>query len=193
MSINTNEQTLARIKNNLQMPLIVRDMLLSDTKPSDDATYALHEMLGNFTAEQAILSSVMTVQEIATFEGIISADLTFLKMECDRLNERYISREQLSHENPDLWEETQKDMMGVIAEDIEGFLDLINLCHLSFEITNPKMASILEIITTQLQAHLVIIDEIIEMLKTEKRSMAFTAPESLVNGYEASNVVMFPR
>ncbi len=193
MSINTNEQTLARIKNNLQMPLIVRDMLLSDTKPSDDASYALHEMLGNFTVEQAILSSVMTVQEIATFEGIISTDLTFLEMECDRLNERYISREQLSHENPELWEETQKEMMGVIAEDIEGFLDLINLCHLSFEITNPKMASILEIITTQLQAHLVIIDEIIELLKTEKRSMAITTPQSMVNGYEASNVVMFPR
>ena len=63
-SINTNEQTLARIKNNLQMPLIVRDLLLSNAKPSIDATYSLHEMIGNFTAEQALLCGVMTVQEI---------------------------------------------------------------------------------------------------------------------------------
>lgn len=190
--MNTNEQTLARIKNNLQMPLIVRDMLLTDSVPAADATYALHEMLGNYCAEQALLCSVMTVQEIASFEGIISADLSFLQMECDRLMERYISREQLAHDNPDLWEETQKDMMSVIADDTEGFLDLVNLCHLSFEITNPKIAKVLDIITTQLQAHLVIVDEVIEMLKTEKRSMAFTAPQSLVNGFDADNVIRFP-
>jgi hypothetical protein len=191
-SINTNEQTLARIKNNLQMPLIVRDLLLSDMKPSTDATYSFHEMIGNFTAEQALLCGVMTVQEIATFEGVISADISFLQMECDRLVERYTSRNALAEENPELWEETQKDMINVITEDIEGFLDVLSLCHMSFEITNPKIAIVLDIMTTQLQAHLVIIDEVAELLKSEQNNLVFTAPQTMINGYEASNVIRFP-
>lgn len=191
-SINTNEQTTARIKNNLQMPLIIRDLLIGDLKPADDATYALHEMLGNFTAEQAILCAAMSVQEIANFEGIISSDLSFLKMECERLQERYITRDLLSKENPELWEETQKEMMSIIAEDIEEFLDILSLCEMSFEITNPKLSSTLSIITTQLQAHLVIIDEVMELLKTDNTPLHFTAPESITTGYMADNVIMFP-
>ncbi|MGH1456035.1 MAG: hypothetical protein ACRBDI_04585 [Alphaproteobacteria bacterium] len=187
-----NDQNLALLKNNLQMPLIIRDLLLSNTSPAADATYALHEILGNYTAEQAILCAVMTVQEIATFEDIISADLSFLKMECDRLTERYIARNELATDNPDLWEETQKDMMPVIAEDIESFLDLLDLCNLSFEITNPKTAKILNIITTQLQAHLVIIDEVINLLETQSRSMTITISTG-INGYQADNIIMFPR
>lgn len=174
------------------MPLIVRDLLLSDMKPSTDATYSFHEMIGNFTAEQALLCGVMTVQEIATFEGVISADISFLQMECDRLVERYTSRNALAEENPELWEETQKDMINVITEDIEGFLDVLSLCHMSFEITNPKIAIVLDIMTTQLQAHLVIIDEVAELLKSEQNNLVFTAPQTMINGYEASNVIRFP-
>lgn len=187
-----NDQNLALLKNNLQMPLIVRDLLLSNAVPASDVTYALHEILGNQTAEQAIICSVMTVQEIAVFEGIISADLSFLQMECDRLLERYIARDEMITDNPELWEETQKDMMPVIAEDIEGFLDLLNLCHLSFEITNPRITKILDIITTQLQTQLLIIDEVITLLETKSRSMSLTTSKG-INGYMAENVIMFPR
>lgn len=191
-NINTNDQKRARIKNNLQMPFIVRDLLLCDTPPSADATYALHEMLGNFTAERALLCAALTIKEIATFENIISADLSFLQMEYDRLIERYINREALSEENPDLWETTQKEMIPVIAEDIECFLDLLNLCHLSFEITNPKITKILEIITTQLQAHLVILDEISDMIESEKMNINFTAPESIKDVSYTNNIIQFP-
>lgn len=194
-SVNINEQTLARMKNNTLMPLIVRDLLLSDTSAAADVTYAMHEIIGNFRAEKALLCGVLTVQEIATYEGIISTDLTFLKMECERLIERYIARDQLALDNPELWEETQRDMMGVIAEDLEGFLDLLNLCHMSFEITNIKMAKILDIITTQLQAHLVIIDEVMEMLEIQGRQMTLTQTHhhDTISGFEANNVIMFPR
>lgn len=192
-SVNTMEQKLARIKNNLQMPLVVRDLLMNNASPKTETAYALHEILSNYSAEQALLCAVFSIQEIACFEDISSNDMPFVKMECERIIERYTSRIALSEENPDLWEETQKDMVSVIAEDIEGLCDLIQLCNLSYEITNPKITAILDILEIQLQAQLVIIDEVIELLKSEKRSMALNTPESVVSGYEASNVIMFPR
>ncbi len=185
------DQNLALLKNNLQMPLITRDLLLSDCTPAADATYALHEMLSDYSAEQAILCAVLTTQEITNFNNAISTDISFLKMECERLTERYTTRIDLEKENNDLWNETQRDMMPVIAEDIEGLLDILNLCSMTFEITNPKVSKILDILTIQLQSHLVIIDEIIERLNTQSRSMTLP-PTKKVNGYQADNVIMFP-
>lgn len=157
-------QTLASLKNRLQMPLAVRDLLITDIAASKDSTYALHEMLSDYSAEDAILAGAFTMQEIAAYQNVAATDLAFLHLECDRLIERYSARDDLFQENPEMWNETQSDMVSEIAEDIEGFLDLLSLCMLSFEITAPKIYEILNILDTQLQAQLIIIDEVQSML-----------------------------
>lgn len=184
-----SEKQIALLKNALQMPLIVRDLLITNQNPSASAHYALHEMMGNFQPDEALLCAAFVMEEISKFESIISPDLTFLHMECTRIIERYSARNDLAEGNPELWTETQGEMMPMIFEDIEEFLELTSLCQLSFEITNPKTAIILDIITTQLQSHLMIVDEVIALQETLKDSLK-NIPT--ITGYMADNVVMFP-
>ncbi len=182
---------MALLKNNLQMPLIVRDYLITDTIPHSDANYALNEIMSNFQPSDAILAAAFVMKEIADSQMIISTDLQFLNMECDRIIERYSSRAALAEENPALWAASESDMMSVIFEDMEDFLDLISLCQMTFEITNTKINKIINILTTQMQAHLIIIDEVIDMQKTEKRKSYLHNPA--ITGYNADNVISFPK
>ena len=185
-----NEKQLALLKNKLQMPLIVRDLLITNQTPDADAQYALHEMMGNFKTEDAILSAAFIMQEIANHEAIINTDLAFLKMECERLIERYSARDDLAHENPNLWTETQGEMLDVMYEDMEDFMELIALCQLSYDITNSKIAKLLDIITIQFQSHLMILDEVIEMQQNNNHQTQISAPSC--TGFDADNVIMFP-
>lgn len=176
-------QTRATIKNKLQTPLVIRDILQSKSETEDDALYALHEILSDQDAENALLSAAFIMQEITAFQTVATNDLAFLHLECDRIIERYCTREDLSHENPKLWNDSHPDMIDEIAEDIEGFLDLTALCQLSFEITAPRIAQILNIITTQLQSALLIIDEVINMTACKK---------PVINMTYTDNVIQFP-
>lgn len=183
-----SNKTRASIKNKLQTPLVVRDLLEQnyDLGIEPDIIYAMHETLSKQSAENALLSAAFIIKEIAAFETIATNDLTFLHLECDRIIERYCAREDLAEDNPELWNDSQADMMDEIAEDIEGFLDLTALCQLSFEVTVPHISKILDILTAQLQSNLLIIDEVAQAL-AEKPQHQENAQIPF-----ADNVIMFP-
>ncbi|MGH1404736.1 MAG: hypothetical protein ACRBDL_10880 [Alphaproteobacteria bacterium] len=186
----TQDQKRALLKVQLQMPIIVRDVL-SDKHQYDDITaYALNDMISNYSPDHAILSCALAMKEVAAYEGENLSDLSFLHMECDRLTERYTARIELAEDNPELWEETQSEMMHDMAEDLEGFIELISLCQLSFDVTNPTLADITQIMSVQLQSQLMIIDQVIELL--DEVSSQTHAAHMATSGYMADNVVMFP-
>ncbi len=184
----SNKQ-LALLKNNLCVPMVVRDLLNTSQEPSAETNYALHEMMGNYQPEMALLCSAFVMKEIINHENIKQDDVSFLDMECERIIERYSARDDLAQENPELWQETQIQMIGEIAEDLDGFIDLISLCKLSFEITAPHIAQILEIFDVQLQCQLMIIDEVTERLSNQEKSKS---DAHAVTGYDADNIIMFP-
>ena len=183
-SINTKEQDLARVKNNLQMPLIVRDLMITGLSPENDAIYALHDIMSNMQPDDALLCAAFTIEEIANAEGIISTEISFLQTECARIIERYTKTSGRTG--------NQKDKMHTLVEDIEDFLDITSLCNMSFEITNQKAANLLDIIMTQLQAHLVIADEVVSMLEAQEEKGIFIPPAHAISGMEAANIIMFP-
>ena len=187
-----SEKQIALLKNKLQMPLVIRDLLITNQKPSADATYALHEMMSNFQPEEAVLCAAFTMKEIAAHDAFTSTDLAFLNMECDRIIERYSARDDLAEDNPDLWLESQGEMMYCIAEDIDDFLELIFLCYMSFEVTSPEITALLDIITTQLQSHSMIVDEVIS-LQEEMRRGANAGGSTQSSRRRADNVIIFPR
>ncbi len=187
--MTVNNKQMALLKNRLQMPLIVRDMLITNQIPTSDENYALHELLGNFSADEALLCSAFVMKEIANFETITSSDLTFLHMECDRLIERYSGRDDLAKENPEIWSEAQINMVDIIYEDLVDFLELLELCQLSFEITNPNLVKFLNIMKPQLQSHMMIIDEVISMQQKPVGDNTLLTPP--ITGFEADNVIMF--
>ncbi len=178
-------QQLALLKNNLQIPLIVRDLLVTGDAPTAEATYGLHEMMGSYEPDKAILCAAFVMKEIAAYESFAATDMAFLHLECERLIERYSARDDLAQDNPEIWEETQADMMGEIAEDLEGFIDLLSLCKLSFEITAPHVVQILDILEVQLQCQLMIVDTVIDNLESQPATPSIT-------GYDADNVIAFP-
>lgn len=181
-----SNQQLALLKNRLQIPLIVRELLESSRLPSDDENYAMHDMLGNHKSEDALLCGAFVMKEIAVLEDATQSDIALLHMECERLIERYSARDDLAQENPELYADTEIAMMDSLSEDLEGFLDLLALCKLSYEITAPHIAQILDIVDAQLHSHLMIIDEVINLINDEEPEMP------LPTGYEADNVISFP-
>jgi len=181
---NEQKQNKARIKNNLQMPLIIRDLMITGLRLENDVQYSLHELMSNMQPQDALLCAAFTTEEIVDIEDITSTDLTFLKEEYTRIITRYTGANHI---------DSEKDKIHTLIEDIEGFLDTMSLCHMSFEITNPKAAKFFDIIITQLQAHLVITDEIIAMMEQENITPMPIPPAHVISGISASNVIPFPR
>ncbi len=186
--VQSNQQ-LALLKNKIYIPMIVRDLLSTGQEPSRETNYALHEMIGNYQPETALLCSAFVMKEITTHKKIGQDDLSFLNMECERIIERYSARDDLAQENPELWEETQIQMINDIAEDLDGFIDLISLCKLSFEITAPHIAKILDIFDLQLQCQLMIIDQVMEHITKQKKSKPM---QCNIIGHDADNIIIFP-
>ncbi|MCK5375007.1 MAG: hypothetical protein KAJ40_06965 [Alphaproteobacteria bacterium] len=202
--MSQSNQQLALLKNRLQIPLIARDLLSDDKMPNDEETYAMHDMLCDFSTEEALLCAAFVMKEIAALGNVSPSDMAFFHMECERLIERYSARDDLAQDNPELWSNTQIDMLDEIAEDLEGFLDLLSLCKLSYEITAPAVTHIIEILDAQLQSQLVIIDEVISMHeaaakeKLEERVSINASPVHSIdaNRYQFSvygdNILQFP-
>lgn len=174
------DKKLALLKARLQMPLIARDFLAMNIAPDAGAHYALHEMMSNFQPHDALLCAAFIMKEIAAFEKNIIDSSGFLHMECDRIIERYSAEDDFGQVNTDL---------KTFAEDMESFADLLDLCHMSYEIMNPKTAVLLNIIATQIEAQMNIVDTVLGMLETETGKQKKTPP--YVTGYMADNVVMF--
>lgn len=178
------EQNMALLKVQLQVPLIVRDLLVLDRTPDADAQYGLSEMMSNMSPDMVLLCSAVTMKEIASCEGIISADLTFLQMECDRIIERYHAHGDTNNCATD---------MKQIAEDMDAFLDLMELCHMSYEIMNPKVTGLLDLLTAQISAQVMILDEVIRLQERSTKTTKTFLVKPYTTGFAADNVVMFPQ
>ncbi len=189
-----SNQQRALLKNKLQMPMIVRDLLTTEKTPDDTQTYAMHHLFSEFTTENSLLCAAFVMQEIAQQGNVHPSDMAFFHMECERLIECYSARDQLAQENPDLWDETQISKLDDIAEDLESFLDLVALCKLSYEITAPNVTHIIDILDTQLQGQLMIIDEVITMRNgqmLEQINYASTLPTTSIKSC-GDNIIVFP-
>lgn len=170
---------LAELKSRLEIPLVVRRVLKKSEAFDNDAAYAIAEVMSNLNPEDVLLCAAFSMKEIAGFEALAINDLTFLHMECDRIIERYGS-------TSDLWADTQHNMMDEMAEDLEGFLDLCALCHLSFEVTAPIIAQMIEIFAVQLQSQLLVIDEVIDLQADIENALKLSPIEY------TDNVIQFP-
>ena len=130
------------------------------------------------------------MQEIGRMETIAVNDMAFLHLECERLIERYSARDDLSADNPELWKETQADMLSETAEDLEGFLDLLSMCKLSFEITAPRIVDILNILEAQLESQLMIVDTVLDMKAEEY--LERQEHQAIPALSKSSNIIQFP-
>ncbi len=199
--MSQSDKQLALLKNRLQMPLIVRELLSAGKMANGEETYAMHSLLSEFSMEDSLLCGAFVMKEVADLGDVCPADMAFMHMECERLIERYSARDDLAQENPEFWNFTQIKMLDDIADDLECFLDLLALCRLSYEITHPSVAKILEILDAQLQSQLLVIDEVIAMHQAEAIGEVIETPANKVStdnivaaqfGASGDNILLFP-
>lgn len=185
--MHSKQITLAALKNRLQIPMIVRDYLEDSSITAAEIQYGMNDMLSNFKSEDAVLSIAFAMSDIATLCHDNDEQMSLLKMECDRLIERYAARDRMSQHDPDHWHMTQAQMIPVIAEDIDGFLELLEMCHMTLDITAPRPASILTTFIAQLGAHGMIMDTIKTALMTEAATHAHRCATPF-----SDNIIPFP-
>lgn len=180
--LNHHEQQLALLKNKLQLPLIARDYLLADETPNAESRYALHEMMSNLQPQDALLCAAFILKEISSFGEKQNPAEILLHRECDQIIACYANKDDFNETNVTL---------HVFANDMERFAELIDLCQLSYDIMNEKASDLLEIISTQIHAHITIVDTVLDMMDgAQHKKMLKSAP--IISGYKADNVVMFP-
>lgn len=184
------DQKRAQLKVKLQLPIVVRELLKGTETLDDAAMYVISDMLCGYAPDQALLACAMAAKEIAAYDSENISDVGLLNMEAERIIECYATRLELGEDDPDLWADTQNNMMHVIAEDLESFTELMTLCQLSFDVTDKMLARLSSIMAAQLHSQLMIVDQVIELLGSVDR--ATDMPAHAMTGYMADNVVMFP-
>jgi len=193
--ISQGELELARLKNRLQLPLVVRDHLMDHKLLADDETYALHETLSEMEAHDVIVCAAMCLKEIADYEGMDFSGYNFLHTECNRMIKRYANALLFNRDQDAFWDERFSYTLSQLSSDLESFTEIVELCLMSFEILNPCAADVLQVLSTQLQSQMLIVDEIAGMHAErreepqEQPSMNIGNPQ--MTGYGADNVVLF--
>lgn len=186
MSTTTNkkDQELALLKVRMQAPMIVRDLLATNLKLDSDMQFSLSEMISNMDAINTLLCAALSMKEINDFKDAGAQCKNLAGLECERILERY--HENAAINGPE-WD------IKTLAEDLENFIEMAELCHMSYEILDPKIAAIINVLCAQINAQIMIVDHVIAYMNAQEqhghKSLKVSAYKT---GYAADNIVMFP-
>lgn len=182
-----DNRNLALLKSRLQLPLIVRQLLKSGEKMEGETKYAMHTLLGDLDPVQALLCAAFCLKEIANYEGLDFSGYNFLHTECNRLIKRYAHAHLFMTEGHAAQTQSVASAWGRLTEDLENFSEMLDLCRLSFEVSGPHSAEILEVLSIQIDAQTMIADEICgHSGQTKSDSLPFAAAAT-------GNIIPFPR
>ena len=59
-----SHQKLSLLKNKLQMPLIVRDLMVTGLSGADETIYGLNELLSDYKADMVLLCAAFTCKKL---------------------------------------------------------------------------------------------------------------------------------
>lgn len=182
-----DDRNLALLKSRLQLPLIVRQLLKSGEKMEGETKYAIHTLLGDLDPVQALLCAAFCLKEIADYEGLDFSGYNFLHTECNRLIKRYAHAHLFMQEGHAGQTESVASAWAELAEDLENFSEMLDLCRLSFEVVGPHSFEILEILSIQIDAQALIAEEVSGQTGTAKEKTAPLTPIAA-----QGNVIPFP-
>ncbi len=185
------EQIIERIAQELQAPLMMREILevagQHQTGLKSEMEYALHTLYSEFDPDTALLSAAVSIRDILDHLPQ-SISLNVLGMEADRVLDEYASLwlEQSDDDNTDFL----ADILVNIPDDLNGISELIRVNMRLMEKANPQVARMARILEIQCAAQALVAEtvlEVIEDTRAEQRKNAITTKDSTKD-----NVVQFP-
>jgi len=159
-----NSQDLAKIANRLQVPVIANHIMDDPAILNDDMHFALHDLLSDMQPDSALLSIALTAKSICQQYITASESMAIMDIECQRVISDY----------GQLWVQDGKqeaedalelyDSMSYISEDLEYFIDMLELNIAYLRSKDETAATIFEILLAQTKAHFLIAEEFINAL-----------------------------
>jgi hypothetical protein len=185
-----HDKDLALLTVKLQIPLLVRDVLMGKGELPDDVHYGIHEALSDMQPDTALLCMAVTIQQmIKVLPQSIKTDAQVLSLECSRIISEYgaVWMKNMRHENMD--NAYILKVLEHIPEDLDVLGDLMEVGLGIHVAENSAAADIINILKIQAGAHAIIAEEFLDvfMAQTLNISSGKSLPQA-ANG----NVVGFP-
>lgn len=178
---------LASVASKLQVPVIMSGLLHGEEPFTDDAEYALHEMISEMQPDSALLCIALCGTKLANGKGLSSPATRVLEMECRRVIEDYAVLWLRNAESGEVDEAQAFETLSGAQEDLEDLAGLLENCMSFLERRNGDAAILCEILSTQARAQALIAEAYFEALEGNVVIEPVIAQAAM-----ASNVIPFP-
>lgn len=182
------------------LPTIIRGALSDHIALTIEAQHSIHTVISEMEPDIALLCCAHIAQEIYKFEKARDLDLAFLGNLSEKIIKEFRPLCALSQTNQNLRNIKLKAALPRLADQMEKFMDNMDLTRVALEIYDTDASAILDILRIQLQGQFLIVDQLIEtqesMLMYEDEE-AHTPEEMLsvmagVAAKEKTNIIPFP-
>ncbi|MCB1592423.1 MAG: hypothetical protein KDI90_08235 [Alphaproteobacteria bacterium] len=182
------------------LPTIIKGALNGQIALNPEAEHSIHTVISEMEPDIALLCCAHIAQEIYKFEKARELDLAFLGKLSEKIIKEFRPLCALSQTAPDLRAAKLKAALPRLADQMEKFMDNLDLTRVALEIYDTEAAAILDILRIQLQGQFLIVDQLIEIQETgymyeDEENIAERGMLSIMAGIgigEDSNIIPFP-
>jgi len=185
-----NDQQLATIANELQLPMVFDDIINGRTEMCEDLNYAMHELISNMQPDTALLAMALASLKISERYGDELSSLHVLSLEARQIVDEYGATwlENMDAEPGSLADDTAiQDLLAHVPEDLESLAELAASNAQFLGMREKGAADLLNIIAIQAGSQALIAEEFLEVLNIEQAST-----QDVVAAANTNNVIQFP-
>jgi hypothetical protein len=177
---------IAGLATRLQVPLIVGDIISGKDALTDDAHYALHEIISDLQPDSALLAIALSTCKITGVYKQASPSMKLLHIECQRIINEYGSLWLENAQEQQVSPDEAYDVLVHTAEDLESLAELLELNAAFLRSKDEQAHTLCEILYIQAGAHAVIAEEFISVVHEA------LPPKNVISQILNDNVIPFP-
>lgn len=177
---------LALMASHLQAPMVIADILSKRSDLDDDTRFGLHDLLSEMQPDSVLLTIALAVKPVAEAFAPASASMGVMAMECGRLMEEYGHAWLAQLRQQDPGRISSAEILGDMIEDLEYFIELLELGIDFLRAKDALSAEIFEILFVQARAHLLIAEEFLHA------ASSVIPPMLAQQALAANNIIQFP-
>lgn len=160
-----NDQTLALLINRLQLPVIMRDLLVHEGGLVGDMSYTLHEMLSDMRPDTALLAAAASAQMLVGALEKPSPGDAVLHGLCARIIEDYAPRWLATYGNEAAAQGFLLEIFGRVESDLLSLKDLLKTAAALQK--DEKIAALFAVLEIQTRAQADIVAEFLNLMECE--------------------------
>jgi hypothetical protein len=153
--------TIALLKAQLQIPLIVHDILAGADRMDDETCYSLHAAIGDLKPHEALLAIALSARTLLAYCDQLDPFIRSIKSECEFIIDQYAGLYQQARRDD---AETLEHMAG-IAADLSILHTRLKTLGEALENKNPLGMIFCDILGTQAHAQTLVADAFLELFE----------------------------